>query len=202
MILAYCGDDESLAAIAAATRDSEVIAVAIDLGQGVFLGELKDRALAAGAVRCHALDLQESFLRDTVLPALAHAVAFGCDDHMLAALARPIVDAAVAEIAPVEKAVAVPTVLQRLPSRAVPRAYATDRAAHIEIRFDKQTPVAVNGVAMSVIEVVESLETIARTSAFTVLTLAYAALASATEPVVTVCVSDGELSIMTPAAVL
>ena len=42
----------------------------MDLGQGTELEDVRDRALAAGAVRAHVLDVREEFARDYVLPAL------------------------------------------------------------------------------------------------------------------------------------
>ena len=47
---------------------AEVIAVTVDLGQGSELEAVRDRALAAGAVRAHVLDVREEFARDYVLP--------------------------------------------------------------------------------------------------------------------------------------
>jgi argininosuccinate synthase len=45
-------------------RDAaEVIAVAVDVGQTAPLDELRDVALAAGAVRCHVFDRRRAWLK-------------------------------------------------------------------------------------------------------------------------------------------
>ncbi len=44
--------------------------VTLDLGQGGELTDVRERALAAGAVRAHVIDAREEFVRDFILPAL------------------------------------------------------------------------------------------------------------------------------------
>ena len=58
----------------------------LDLGQGRELEAVRDRALAAGAVRAHVLDVREEFARDFVLPALKADAAV--DDRLSAGRAR------------------------------------------------------------------------------------------------------------------
>ena len=202
MVFAYCGEDDALRAIAAAARqDNEVVAVAFDLGQGRSLSVLRDLALAAGAVRCHALDLREEFLRDHVVPALGSGASFDQPAAALASLARPLMDRHLAAIARVEKATVAPAAIVQIPAYATSIGYPFDHPAYLEIAFEAGVPHAINGVTMSVIEVMESLQTIAPVSPFAVLAMAYAELAGARAGLVTIRVTRTGLSVVTPAAV-
>jgi len=106
IVLAYSGSLESSAAIAwlREAHHADVIAVTVDLGQRQPLEEVRDRALAAGAVRAHVLDLRETFARDFVIPSLqADAVSdSGCPS--IAALGRPLIARGLADIAAIEQA--------------------------------------------------------------------------------------------------
>jgi argininosuccinate synthase len=112
IVLAYSGGLNSTVAIPwlAAPPDgepSEVVTVSLDLGQGGELEEVRDRALATGAVRAHVLDVRDEFARDFVTRALkADAVA---DDRapMGPALAVPLIARRLVEIAGIEQAAAV-----------------------------------------------------------------------------------------------
>ncbi|HSC27702.1 MAG TPA: argininosuccinate synthase domain-containing protein [Vicinamibacterales bacterium] len=65
VVLAYNGGVETSAAIAwLAERYDEVVTVTLDLGQGRELTDVRQRALAAGAVRAHVLDAREEFASD------------------------------------------------------------------------------------------------------------------------------------------
>ena len=72
IVLAYSGGLDTSVAIPwlKEHHHAEIIAVTMDLGQGKELESVRDRALAAGAVRAHVLDLRETFARDYILPAL------------------------------------------------------------------------------------------------------------------------------------
>ena len=72
IVLAYSGGLDTSVAILylAETLGAEVIAVTLDLGQGSELNQVRERALAAGAVRAHVLDVCDVFARGFVLPAL------------------------------------------------------------------------------------------------------------------------------------
>ena len=71
-VLAYDGGFDAAAGIARlkAETGAEVIVVTMDLGQGYVLEDLRDRALAAGALRAHVLDVREAFATNYVLPSL------------------------------------------------------------------------------------------------------------------------------------
>jgi argininosuccinate synthase len=109
IVLAYSGALDTTVAIPwlAAKYHAEVVAVTADLGQGQDLEEVRDRALAAGAVRAHVLDAREEFARDFVLPALK-ADALSEDRYPLGApLGRPLIARKLVEIAGIEQAAAI-----------------------------------------------------------------------------------------------
>jgi argininosuccinate synthase len=72
IVLGYSGGLETTVAIPwlAERFDAEVIALALDLGQGPTLVEVRERALEAGAARCHVIDVREEFIRDFLLHVL------------------------------------------------------------------------------------------------------------------------------------
>ena len=72
IVLAYSGGLDTSVAIRwlAEKHGAEIIAVTLDLGQGQELTDVRERALAVGAVRAHVIDAREEFARDYVLPAL------------------------------------------------------------------------------------------------------------------------------------
>ena len=74
-VSAYSGGLDTSVAIRwlAEKYDAEIIAVTLDLGQGQELTDVRERALAVGAVRAHVIDAREEFARDYVLPALQAA---------------------------------------------------------------------------------------------------------------------------------
>ncbi len=86
---------------------AEVVALTLDLGQGVELEGVRDAALARGAARAHVLDVREEFARDYVLPALR---ADALDDGgfpMPVALSRPLIARKLVDIAGMEGATAI-----------------------------------------------------------------------------------------------
>jgi argininosuccinate synthase len=220
---------------------AEVIAVTMDLGQGKELESVRDRALAAGAVRAHVLDLREEFARSYILPALKADALYEDRYPLATALGRPLIAQKLVEIADIEHAASVahgctgkgndqvrldittralrPDLKVIAPARdwgmtrleeieyarqrgiAVPATadspYSTDsniwgrsiecgvledpwreppaslytltkapeecpaEPAYVEIAFDRGAPVAVNGVAMPLLDLIASLGTIA-----------------------------------------
>jgi argininosuccinate synthase len=107
--LAYSGALDTTIAIPwlAAKYRAEIVAVTVDLGQGNDLEDVRNRALAAGAVRAHVLDARDDFARDFVLRAL-DADALSGDRYPIGApLGRPLVARKLLEIAALEHADAV-----------------------------------------------------------------------------------------------
>jgi len=72
IVLAYSGGFRSSVAIGwlADRHGADVVAVTLDVGQAADMVEIRDRALAAGAVRSHVIDARDEFVRDFVWPAL------------------------------------------------------------------------------------------------------------------------------------
>jgi argininosuccinate synthase len=109
IVLAYSGGLDTSVAIRwlAEKYDAEIIAVTLDLGQGQELTDVRERALAVGAVRAHVIDARDEFARDYVLPAL-QARAIYEERYLLAsALGRPLIAKHLVAIARMEGAGAV-----------------------------------------------------------------------------------------------
>ncbi len=79
IVLAYAGGLETTVAIPwlAGRHGAGIVTVTLDLGQGGDLAGVRQRALDAGAVRAHVLDVREEFARDYALRALR---AGACDE--------------------------------------------------------------------------------------------------------------------------
>ncbi len=243
IVLAYSGGLDTSVAIAwlAEKYHAEIVAVTLDLGQGRELDEVRERALAAGAIRCHVLDVREEFARDYILPALKANALYEEKYPMATSLGRPLIAKKLVEIAHIERATAIahgctgkgndqvridvsaraidPQIRVIAPARiwgltrtdemayaeqrgipvpaSVESPYSTDsnlwgrsiecgvledpwqeppeeiytltrpaadspdQPAYVEISFEEGVPVAVNGVPMSLTELIESLSTIA-----------------------------------------
>jgi argininosuccinate synthase len=243
IVLAYSGGLDTSVAIPwlAEKYGAEIIAVTLDLGQGQELTNVRERALAIGAVRAHVIDAREEFARDYVLPALQARAVYEERYTLASALGRPLIAKHLVAIARMEGATAVahgctgkdndrvgldvsvraldPTLeliapagewamsrsdeieYARLRRISVPVTNASpysvdsnlwgrsiecggledawaeppdeiytltrspqhcpDEPAYIEIDFDRGVPVRANGIDMPLIELIESLETIA-----------------------------------------
>lgn len=109
IVLAYSGGLDASVAIPWLKEryGAEIIAVTMDLGQGVELEAIRNQALAAGAVRAHVLDVREEFARDYVVPALKGAAIREGRDPMATALGRPLIARKLVEIAAIERAAVV-----------------------------------------------------------------------------------------------
>ena len=166
VVVACFGDEESTAAIAQWATSAEVIAVAFDFGGAVSLNDMRDRAVAAGAARCHALDVREEFAREILVPAALSGL-FADPAGAIPGLAAPFVAGKLQEIAVAEQAACV------LPSQVHvarrPLARKAIDPLQVNIRFEAGVPVAINGVDMTLTELLESLETITGEPALEVL---------------------------------
>ena len=108
IVLAYSGSLATSVAIPWLREQgyAEVIAVALDLGQGRELNQIRERAISAGAIRCHVLDVRDEFLRDYLLRALqAGAMQEACPTSE--ALESPLIAKKLIEIVRIENAAAV-----------------------------------------------------------------------------------------------
>ena len=109
IVLAYSGGLDTSVAIPwlKARYGADVIAVTMDLGQGKELEDVRNRALAAGAVRAHVLDVREEFASGYVVPALKADALYEDRYPMATSLGRPLIAQKLVEIAAIEQAGAI-----------------------------------------------------------------------------------------------
>ncbi|NOT27836.1 MAG: hypothetical protein HOP16_17250 [Acidobacteria bacterium] len=200
IVLAYAGESNIAdAARRLTSTGADVVTLTLDLGQRYDLEEIRDRALAAGAVRAHVLDTYEEFVRDFLLPALHAGVPQPGWSVFVSALAQALLARKLVEIAAIEGTRSVAhiefgdagqldtnlkaldgtiTVLALSPgnTEAADIARATiwgdpegtssrslktlDTPASVDVSFERGVPVAINGVPMVLVELVESLSII------------------------------------------
>lgn len=202
IVLAYSGDLAGCIAIAwlREHHNADVVTVTLDLGQG-GLEEIRDRALAAGAVRAHALDVREEFAREFILPALQGGALY---EGVVSQLSRQLIARKLVEIAAIERTTSVAHGCRephdrmrletatralnaeirivapasewnmteaeqiayardhRLPVIPARRSFGftrtdTDTSALVDLAFDRGVPVAINGIPMTLTELIESL---------------------------------------------
>jgi len=106
IVLAYSGGLDTSVAIRwlAEHRGAEVVAVTLDLGQGRELTDVRERALALGAVRAHVIDAREEFAREYILPALKAGAVYEGRYALATALGRPLIAKHLVKIAEMEGA--------------------------------------------------------------------------------------------------
>ena len=106
IVLAYSGGLDTSIAIKwlAEHYGAEVIAVTLDLGQGRELTDVRERALAVGAMRAHVLDVREEFARDYILPALQAGALYEDRYPLATALGRPLIARKLVDVARMEGA--------------------------------------------------------------------------------------------------
>src|SRR5580692_4873339 len=94
VVLAYSGGLDTSVAIGwiAAETGAEVIAVAVDVGQGgEDLDVIRDRALACGAVEAVVADARNEYADDYCLPALKANALYMDRYPLVSALSRPTI---------------------------------------------------------------------------------------------------------------
>ena len=106
IVLAYSGGLDTSVAVRwlADKYDAEVVAVTMDLGQGKELDDVRERAMAVGAVRAHVVDVREEFARAYILPALQAGAMYEGKYPLATALGRPLIAKKLVEIAAIEDA--------------------------------------------------------------------------------------------------
>ena len=109
IVLAYSGGLDTSVAIPWLREKyhADVIAVTVDLGQGRELEAIRDRALAAGAVRAHVLDAREEFASGYVLPSLKADALYEDRYPLATSLGRPLIARKLVEMANIEQAPAI-----------------------------------------------------------------------------------------------
>ncbi len=106
IVLAYSGGLQTSAAIAwlAERFTAQVVTVTIDLGQGRDLAGVRERALAAGAIRAHIVDARDEFAREFILPSLRAGALYEGQYPLATALGRPLIARKLVEVARIEGA--------------------------------------------------------------------------------------------------
>src|SRR5438067_4692651 len=92
IVLAYAGGLDTTVAVRwlTQTRGFEVIALTVDLGSQPKLEVIRERALAAGAVRAYVLDGRTPFVERFCWPALKAGALYRSQYPLAAALGRPV----------------------------------------------------------------------------------------------------------------
>ena len=99
VVLACSGGLDTTAAVRSIAEDAEVVAVAVDFGQGgEDLATLRHRALESGAVEAVVIDARDEFAERYCLPAL-QANALCADRSLVSALSHPLIVTHVVEAA-------------------------------------------------------------------------------------------------------
>jgi argininosuccinate synthase len=106
IVLAFSGGlDTSVAIRWLSDRyGAEIVTVTLDVGQGRELVDVRERALAGGALRAHVIDAREEFARGYVLPSLQAGALYESAYPLATALGRPLIAKRLVEIARMEGA--------------------------------------------------------------------------------------------------
>ncbi len=109
IILAYSGGLDTSVAIPWLKEQYgyDVVAVALDVGEGKDLDFVKEKALKVGAVKSVVIDAKELFADNYLLPALKANALYEGKYPMNSALSRPLISEVLVKIAKEEGAVAV-----------------------------------------------------------------------------------------------
>ncbi len=105
VVLAFGGSVAAGSGIAplAIRAGAPVVTLTLDLGQRLDLEQVRDQALAAGAIRAHVIDARREFAREVILPALtAGALTDGGTDAVV--LSRPLIARHLVAVARMEQA--------------------------------------------------------------------------------------------------
>lgn len=109
IILAYSGGLDTSVAIKwlQETYNYDVIAVALDVGEGKDLDFIRDKAIQVGAIKSYVVDAKELFANEFVLPALKANAMYEGKYPVVSALSRPLIAKVLVDIAAEEGAVAI-----------------------------------------------------------------------------------------------
>jgi argininosuccinate synthase len=104
IVLADSGGFDTAAAIPwlSEQHQAEVVTLTLDLGQGGELTDVRERALAAGAVRAHVIDAREELVRDYITPSLHAGALHQGQRPLAAALGRALIARRLADVARME----------------------------------------------------------------------------------------------------
>lgn len=109
IVLAYSGGLDTSVAIKwlQETYNYDVIAVALDVGEGKDLAFVQQKALKVGAIKSIIVDAKETFAQEYVLPALKANALYEGKYPLVSSLSRYLISRVLVEIAVKEGAVAV-----------------------------------------------------------------------------------------------
>ncbi|WP_042221208.1 argininosuccinate synthase [Oceanobacillus manasiensis] len=109
IVLAYSGGLDTSVAVKwlQDKYNYDVIAVALDVGEGKDLDFVKEKALKVGAIKSYVIDAKELFANQFVLPALKSNLLYEGKYPLISALSRPLIAKVLVNIAEKEGAVAV-----------------------------------------------------------------------------------------------
>ncbi|WCK54155.1 argininosuccinate synthase [Aneurinibacillus sp. Ricciae_BoGa-3] len=109
IVLAYSGGLDTSVAIKWLQEkyNYDVIAVALDVGEGKDLDFVRDKALQVGAIKSYVVDAKELFANEFVLPALKANAMYEGKYPVVSALSRPLISKVLVDIAAEESAVAI-----------------------------------------------------------------------------------------------
>ena len=101
VVLAYSGGLDTTVAISwlQETKGLDVIAAAVDVGQGGDMDVIKERALKSGAVESVVIDAAAEFATDFVAPALHANALYQGKYPLVSALSRPLISLHLAKVA-------------------------------------------------------------------------------------------------------
>ncbi|WP_339226325.1 argininosuccinate synthase [Oceanobacillus sp. FSL K6-2867] len=109
IVLAYSGGLDTSVAVKwlQDKYNYDVIAVALDVGEGKDLEFVKKKALDVGAIKSYVIDAKELYANEYVLPALQANLLYEGKYPLISALSRPLIAKILVDIADEEGAVAV-----------------------------------------------------------------------------------------------
>lgn len=109
IVLAYSGGLDTSVAVKwlQDNYNYDVIAVALDVGEGKDLEFVKKKALDVGAIKSYVIDAKALFSNEYVLPALQSNLLYEGKYPLISALSRPLISKILVDVAEKEGAVAV-----------------------------------------------------------------------------------------------
>ena len=155
-----CAGGDDLLVIQRMARDREVVAVVFDLGEPIGMRQVHDQACAAGAARCHVLDVREEYIRECILPALSAVEGAAIDGGQVADRARVFIARKLQDVALLEGVCEVVAPAEPAARRSRTAHGPVDCSAVVAIAFEDRVPVAINDIPMTLSEIVDCLTTL------------------------------------------
>ncbi len=169
---------------------AEIVTLTLDFGQGRELEALRDRAFAAGAARAHVLDVAATFASQFLVPTLRAGALYSNGAGATKGLGRMAIAEKLVEVAAIEQTRAVAhgctsdrgtmaaaiqaldprldviaVLLKGSDIRIAPRVAlppgAPSEPAYVDLTFVRGVPSAVNGIAMSLVDLIGSVDMLA-----------------------------------------